>query len=86
MARVLLDGRVLQAAEAHGKQMFLAFSGEHWLRVHLGLYGMWRFAGPGLAGFGRARRGRATSRTCVPPEPGGAGAAAAAVAGASWPT
>ena len=49
----LLDGRVLERAEAQGKQMFLRFSGDHWLRVHLGLYGMWRFAGPGLAGYGR---------------------------------
>ena len=49
----LLDGRILQAAEAHGKQMFLGFSGDHWLRIHLGIYGMWRFSGPGLEGHGR---------------------------------
>ena len=53
----LLDGRVLERAEAHGKQMFLAFSGHEWLRVHLGLYGMWRFFGPGLEGVGRRRNG-----------------------------
>lgn len=52
----LLDGRVLETAEAQGKQMFLRFSGEQWLRVHLGMYGMWRFAGPGLAGYGRRSR------------------------------
>ena len=51
----LLDGRVLLAAEAHGKQMFLGFSGDIWLRVHLGLYGMWRFQGAGLEGIGRRR-------------------------------
>lgn len=51
----LLDGRVLLAAEAHGKQMFLGFSGDMWLRVHLGLYGMWRFQGSGLEGIGRRR-------------------------------
>ncbi len=51
----LLDGRVLLAAEAHGKQMFLGFSGDLWLRVHLGLYGMWRFQGSGLEGIGRRR-------------------------------
>lgn len=39
----LIDGRVLQAAEAHGKQMFLDFGEERWLRVHLGLYGTWTF-------------------------------------------
>ena len=64
----LLDGRVLEAAEAHGKQMFLLFSELVWLRVHLGLYGMWRFAGPGLAGIGRRTRGAAAA---FPPEPRG---------------
>ncbi len=68
----LLDGHVLRAAEAHGKQMFLLFSGELWLRVHLGLYGMWRFAGPGLAGIGRrASRTPAGVAVVFPPEPRG---------------
>ncbi len=68
----LLDGRVLQATEAHGKQMFLMFSDELWLRVHLGLYGMWRFAGPGLARFGRrASRVAAGEPGVFPPEPRG---------------
>ena len=68
----LLDGRVLRATEAHGKQMFLMFSGELWLRVHLGLYGMWRFSGPGLAGFGRrASRIAAGEEVVFPPEPRG---------------
>ena len=68
----LLDGRVLQGAEAHGKQMFLMFSDDLWLRVHLGLYGMWRFAGPGLAGFGRrAARVAADEQAAFPPEPRG---------------
>ena len=48
-----LDGLDLEQAEAWGKQMFLRFQGPVWLRVHLGLYGMWRFAGPGLEGIGR---------------------------------
>ena len=52
----LVDGLELQSAEAWGKQMFLCFAGPVWLRVHLGLYGMWRFAGPGLEGVGRRRR------------------------------
>ncbi len=55
----LLDGRTLLGAEAWGKQMFLQFDGELWLRVHLGMFGMWRFVGPGLAGLGRRTRGRA---------------------------
>ena len=56
-----LDGLTLEGAEACGKQMFLHFGGDVWLRVHLGLYGMWRFAGPGLEGVGRRTRGRAAA-------------------------
>ncbi len=41
----VLDGRRLVAARAVGKQMFLEFDGDVWLRVHLGLYGAWDFAG-----------------------------------------
>lgn len=41
----LIDGRELSRAIAVGKQMFLEFDGERWLRVHLGLYGAWDFAG-----------------------------------------
>ena len=51
----LLDGHALVGTEAHGKQLFLAFApapdapadgdGVRWLRVHLGLYGSWTFAG-----------------------------------------
>ena len=67
----LLDGRVLLAAEAHGKQMFVAFSDDVWLRVHLGLYGMWRFAGPGLHGIGRRTR-KAEADAPFPPVPAGA--------------
>ncbi len=67
----LLDGRVLLFAEAQGKQMFLRFSDDHWLRVHLGLYGMWRFAGAGLEGIGR-RRGKKAEEGTFPPEPRGA--------------
>lgn len=40
-----LDGRVITAAHAVGKQMFLEFDHGLWLRVHLGLYGAWDFAG-----------------------------------------
>jgi len=52
-----IDGRRLLKAEAWGKQMFLLFEADLWLRVHLGMYGMWRFAGPGLAGIGRRTKG-----------------------------
>ncbi|GGH38968.1 Fpg/Nei family DNA glycosylase [Microbacterium album] len=40
-----LSGRVPTKAQAVGKQMFLEFDGQVWLRVHLGLYGAWDFAG-----------------------------------------
>ena len=39
----LLDGRVLAAAEAYGKHLFLGFPDDRWLHVHLGLYGTWTF-------------------------------------------
>jgi endonuclease-8 len=41
----ILDGRTMTDARAVGKQMFLEFDGEVWLRVHLGIYGAWDFAG-----------------------------------------
>lgn len=41
----ILDGRTMTDAKAVGKQMFLEFDGEVWLRVHLGIYGAWDFAG-----------------------------------------
>jgi endonuclease-8 len=40
-----LDGHVMTAAKAVGKQMFLEFDNGLWLRVHLGMYGAWDFAG-----------------------------------------
>ncbi len=41
----LLDGRVVEQVRAVGKQMFAQFEGDLWLRVHLGMYGAWDFAG-----------------------------------------
>ncbi|GAB2461053.1 Fpg/Nei family DNA glycosylase [Nocardioides hungaricus] len=35
----LIDGQVLEGAEAWGKQLFIEFSGERFVQVHLGLYG-----------------------------------------------
>lgn len=40
-----LDGHTIVDARAVGKQMFLEFDHELWLRVHLGIYGAWDFAG-----------------------------------------
>lgn len=41
----ILDGQQMIDARAVGKQMFLEFEDHHWLRVHLGIYGAWDFAG-----------------------------------------
>ena len=49
-----LDGRVITAAHAVGKQMFLEFDDGLWLRIHLGLYGAWEFAGEILMGLPEA--------------------------------
>lgn len=41
----ILDGRSATQVRAVGKQMFLEFDDDLWLRVHLGMYGAWDFAG-----------------------------------------
>lgn len=41
----VLDGRTPTQVRAVGKQMFLEFDQDVWLRVHLGIYGAWDFAG-----------------------------------------
>ena len=41
----MLDGHTMTDARTVGKQMFLEFDHGLWLRVHLGLYGAWDFAG-----------------------------------------
>ncbi|WP_426623854.1 Fpg/Nei family DNA glycosylase [Leifsonia sp. McL0607] len=40
-----IDGHTMVAAKAVGKQMFLEFDNGLWLRIHLGIYGAWDFAG-----------------------------------------
>ncbi|MEV4680291.1 Fpg/Nei family DNA glycosylase [Streptomyces kurssanovii] len=35
----LLDGRVLDGADAHGKHLFLGFEDIGWIHIHLGLFG-----------------------------------------------
>ena len=40
-----LDGHAIVQSRAVGKQMFLEFDSHLWLRVHLGMYGAWDFAG-----------------------------------------
>ena len=41
----VISGRTVTSVRAVGKQMFLEFDDEIWLRVHLGMYGAWDFAG-----------------------------------------
>jgi endonuclease-8 len=51
----LVDGHRLDAAEAHGKHLFLGF-GEAWLHIHLGLYGGFTFGtGPAPVPVGQIR-------------------------------
>ena len=40
-----IDGRTMIASKSVGKQMFLEFDNGLWLRIHLGIYGAWDFAG-----------------------------------------
>ncbi|MFT4305712.1 MAG: zinc finger domain-containing protein [Microbacterium sp.] len=68
----LLDGRETRAAKAVGKQMFLGFDGDLWLRVHLGLYGAWDFAGdiltdPTIASA-NGRMGQTNQRGTIVPD------------------
>ncbi|MDX6348151.1 MAG: endonuclease [Streptomyces sp.] len=35
----LIDGQVLETAEAHGKHLFLGFAATGWVHIHLGLFG-----------------------------------------------
>ena len=55
----LIDGRTMTDAKAVGKQLFLEFDEALYLRVHLGIYGAWDFAGDvGRDATTRASRGR----------------------------
>ncbi|BAC73139.1 DNA glycosylase [Streptomyces avermitilis] len=38
-AAALLDGTVLETADAHGKHLFLGFRRADWIHIHLGLFG-----------------------------------------------
>jgi endonuclease VIII len=55
-----LDGQIFTGSLAHGKQLFLRFDNELYLRVHLGLYGAWDFGGDetfrGASSIGAPRR------------------------------
>ncbi|PVE95727.1 DNA-formamidopyrimidine glycosylase family protein [Microbacterium sp. TPD7012] len=69
----VLDGRAAVSVKAVGKQMFLEAEGDLWLRVHLGLYGAWDFAGeilldPTIASA-NGRMGQTNQRGTVLDEP-----------------
>ena len=40
-----VSGTELVEVFAVGKQMFMRFAGDQWVRIHLGMYGAWDFAG-----------------------------------------
>jgi formamidopyrimidine-DNA glycosylase len=68
----VLDGRTATAVRAVGKQMFLEFDDDLWLRVHLGMYGAWDFAGeiqvdPTIASA-NGRMGQTNQRGTVLPD------------------
>jgi endonuclease VIII len=65
----VLDGSYVEGAEAWGKHLFLAFEGERYVHVHLGLYGKLQvYAGPPAAPVGQVRM-----RLVTPPEVEGPG-------------
>lgn len=39
----LVDGQILESAEAHGKHLFLGFGATGWIHIHLGLFGKLTF-------------------------------------------
>jgi endonuclease-8 len=56
-----LDGHAIVQARAVGKQLFLEFDHQLWLRVHLGMYGAWDFAGDIAVTLSPAERGGRTT-------------------------
>ncbi len=68
----VLDSRTVTAVRAVGKQMFLQFDDVVWLRIHLGMYGAWDFAGeievdPTIASA-NGRMGQTNQRGTVLPD------------------
>ena len=78
-----LDGRVMTDAKAVGKQMFLEFDNGLWLRIHLGLYGAWDFAGEiqldATIASANGRMGQTNQRGTVLDPAAVAGASASAI-------
>ena len=70
----LLDGRVLTAAEAHGKHLFLGFGALGWVHIHLGLFGKVELrrrprAAAHRHGPAAARERRSRTSICAAPPP-----------------
>jgi len=65
----LIDDQRMIAARAVGKQMFLEFENGLWLRIHLGIYGAWDFAGDKSMGAPRRRRLSETEHERTESEP-----------------
>ncbi|MET0295949.1 MAG: DNA-formamidopyrimidine glycosylase family protein [Microbacterium sp.] len=69
----VIDGRTATAVRAVGKQMFLEFDDDIWLRVHLGMYGAWDFAGEIVAdptiASANGRMGQTNQRGTILDEP-----------------
>lgn len=68
----VISGREATQVRAVGKQMFLEFDGDVWLRVHLGMYGAWDFAGDIVAdptiASANGRMGQTNQRGTVLPD------------------
>jgi endonuclease VIII len=65
----VLDGALVEGAEAWGKHLFVAFEGERFVHVHLGLYGKLEvYDGPPPAPIGQVRM-----RLVTPPNVDGPG-------------
>jgi endonuclease-8 len=84
-----LDGHVMTAARAVGKQMFLEFDNGLWLRVHLGMYGAWDFAGDivmdATIAASNGRMGQTNQRGTDLPAVGDGGVPGSAVPGSAVP-
>lgn len=74
-----ISGMTMTQARAVGKQMFLEFDERLWLRVHLGMYGAWDFAGDITADATVAsaggRMGQTNQRGTILESPSGSAAA-----------
>lgn len=78
----LIDGRIMTDTKAVGKQMFLEFDAALWLRVHLGIYGAWDFAGAvAQDATQRSARGRMGQTTMTGTDPDAAPDARTTVVG-----